>query len=135
MVVEHGLQDKVHLVGHIDDRELHDYFQVCDIFCLSSTARSEAYGVALLEAMMMGKAVVATDICGSGVPWVNTHGVTGFNVPISQPQALAKVLTSVLDEEALRLRLGQAARGRYLDEFSAERMTRRVAELYREVRS
>jgi rhamnosyl/mannosyltransferase len=135
LVAANGLDDRVRLVGHIEDGDLHAYFQACDLFCMSSTVRAEAYGVVLLEAMMMGKAVVATDIGGSGVPWVNSHGVTGYNVPISQPLALAHVLSSVLDDEALRERLGRAARARYLDEFSAEQMTRRVADLYRQVRS
>ena len=67
--------------GHINDHELASHFEACDIFCMSSTVRAEAYGVAMLEAMMMGKPAVASDIAGSGVPWVNRHGETGLNVP------------------------------------------------------
>ena len=42
----------------------------------------------------MGKPVVATDIAGSGVPWVNRSGVTGQNVPVGDSQALAEALTA-----------------------------------------
>ena len=125
-----GLTHKVRLVGHIPDSELRSYFEASDVFCMPSTVRAEAYGVAMVEAMMMGKAVVATDIKGSGVPWVNRHGETGFNVPVSEPAELARVLCEVLADDAQRLRVGRAARDRYLAEFSADLMTRRIAGIY-----
>jgi rhamnosyl/mannosyltransferase len=130
MVLARGLPGKVHLLGHIRDDELPSYFGACDIFCLSSTARSEAYGVAMLEAMVMGKPIVASDIDGSGVPWVNLDGRTGLNVPVGQPQALAQALTRLLDDVSLRSAFGAAARQRYLEDFSAELMTRRTVDLY-----
>jgi rhamnosyl/mannosyltransferase len=69
LVARRGLAGRVHLLGHIQDDELPSYFDACDIFCMPSTVRAEAYGVAMVEAMVMGKPVVATDITGSGVPW------------------------------------------------------------------
>ena len=134
-VAREGLSDKVRLIGHIPDDALFDYFQASELFCLSSTVRAEAYGVVMIEAMMMGKAVIAADIVGSGVPWVNVHGVTGFNVPVGQPAELARVLSATLADQPLCLRLGQAARARYLREFSADLMTRRIAALYSRLHS
>lgn len=131
MVVGRGLAGKVHLLGHINDHELASHFEACDVFCMPSTVRAEAYGVAMVEAMVMGKPIVATDIAGSGVPWVNVDGVTGYNVPVRQPAALASALTRLLDDAPLRERMGAAARARYLQEFNAELMTHRTIELYR----
>jgi rhamnosyl/mannosyltransferase len=125
-----GLQGKVILPGHINDGDLPSYYEACDIFCMSSTVRAEAYGVTMVEAMVMGKPVVASDIHGSGVPWVNVHGMTGFNAPVGDPAALAAKLNSLLADEALRLRMGAAARARYLQEFNADVMTRKTIELY-----
>lgn len=134
-VASAGLQDKVHLLGHVKDRELPGYFLACDVFCMSSTVRSEAYGVVLLEAMMMGKPIIATDIAGSGVPWVNQHGLTGFNVPVGQPAELARLLSGLLADEGLRAQMGQAARARYLREFDAALMTSHVVDLYRRLKA
>lgn len=129
-VARRGLAGKVHLLGAIDEADLPSHFEACDVFCLPSTSRSEAYGVAMVEAMMMGRPIVAADIAGSGVPWVNEPGVTGLNVPVGQPAALAAALRQLLGDAPLRQRFGSAARQRYLDEFTAERMTTRMIALY-----
>jgi len=130
-VKRRDLSGKVHFLGHINDDDLPSYFKACDVFCMPSTVRAEAYGVAMVEAMVMGKPIVASDIEGSGVPWVNVDGETGFNVPVRQPHALSKALNRLLDDYGLRARAGAAARKRYQDDFSAELMTRRALELYR----
>ena len=129
-VAARGLQHKVRLLGHVPDHELASHFEACDVFCMSSTVRAEAYGVAILEAMVMGKPVVATDIAGSGVPWVNVHGATGLNVPVSDPRSLADALRRLLDDAALRARLGAVARLRYTQELRAELMTMRTIRVY-----
>jgi len=130
MVARRGLAGKVHLLGHINDDDLPSHFEACDVFCMPSTVRAEAYGVAMVEAMVMGKPIVATDIGGSGVPWVNVDGLTGFNVPVGQVEPLANALVRLLDDKPLRTRLGEAARRRYLQEFNAELMTRKTIDLY-----
>ena len=132
-VVLQGLQDRVLLPGHIPDDELPSYFAACDVFCMPSTLRAEAYGVAMVEAMAVGRPVVASDIAGSGVPWVNQHGRTGLNVPVGDSSALAAALTRLLVDDGLRRQLARGARHRYEEEFSAARMTQRVLALYREL--
>lgn len=128
-----GLAGKVHLLGHIDDDELASHFEACDVFCMPSTLRAEAYGVAMVEAMVMGRPIVASDILGSGVPWVNLHGVTGLNVPAGDAHALACALGELLQSSARCQQFGHAARLRYEQEFGAERMTQRTLDLYRQL--
>ncbi len=130
-----GLADRVRLIGHVADEDLSCHFEACEVFCMSSTVRAEAYGVAMLEAMMMGKPVVATDIAGSGVPWVNVHGSTGLNVEPGSADALAGALNRLLQHGDLRAACGRRARERYLAEFRAERMIDRTLALYRELSS
>jgi glycosyltransferase involved in cell wall biosynthesis len=130
-VARRGLAGKVHLLGHINDDDLPSHFGACDVYCMPSTLRAEAYGVAMVEAMVMAKPIVATDIPGSGVPWVNLHGRTGFNVPVGQAQPLAAALLTILSDADLRQRLGAASRQRFLAEFHAATMTRRFLDLYR----
>jgi rhamnosyl/mannosyltransferase len=100
------------------------------VFCLPSTARSEAFGVVMVEAMAIGKPVVSTDIAGSGVQWVNPAGVTGLGVPVRSAEALADALSQVLGDGGLRQRLSQAARHRYLQEFGAQAMVSKTMALY-----
>ncbi len=135
LVRRRGLEGKVDLVGHIPDHELGDYFKASDVFCLASTVRSEAYGVAIVEAMMSGKPVVASNIPGSGVPWVNVHGTTGLNVPVGRPAELAQALKTLLTDDGLMHRLGSGARHRYQRDFRATQMIDRVARLYSELGS
>ncbi|MBT9486702.1 MAG: glycosyltransferase [Rubrivivax sp.] len=128
-----GLAGRVYLPGHIDDDELPSWFAACDVFCMPSTVRAEAYGVAMLEAMATGRPVVASDIPGSGVPWVNQHDVTGFNVPVGRPELLGRRLAELLEDGMLRLTMGEAARSRYILAFHADLMIQRTLDLYKEV--
>lgn len=125
-----GLDARVVFAGHIADAELPAHYAAASLFCLPSTTRAEAFGVVLLEAMAMSKPVVATDIPGSGVPWVNRHGETGLNVPVGDGPALAGAIRTLLDDPALAARLGAAARRRYLDHFTADSMVDAVETLY-----
>lgn len=132
-VAREGLSGKVQFLGHVPDHELADHFEACDLFCMPSTVRAEAYGVAMLEAMVHAKPVVASDIAGSGVPWVNQHGITGFNVPPGDPAALAVAIRRVLDDDSLRASMGSAARHRYLRNFTSSAMTAATLNLYQEL--
>jgi glycosyltransferase involved in cell wall biosynthesis len=130
-----GLRHRVEVLGHVRDEQLAAHFAACDVFCMPSTLRAEAYGVAIVEAMAMGKPVVATDIAGSGVPWVNVHRETGLNVPVRNPVALTAALRRLLADERLRRYYGDSARARYEQEFRAERMTERMLGLYDSLRA
>jgi len=88
-IKEYKLEDRVKMLGRISADELPAYFNAADVFCLPSVERSEAYGVVQLEAMACGTPIISTDIPGSGVAWVNKHGVTGLVVPVKNSQALA----------------------------------------------
>jgi rhamnosyl/mannosyltransferase len=93
--------------------------------------RAEAFGVVLLEAMAAKLPVIAVDIDGSGVPWVNQHGVTGLNVPVRDSDALARALTNLLGDPAMATAMGGAGRARYEAMFMAHTMVDRTAALYR----
>lgn len=129
-VSQHRLGDRVHVLGHIGGDALPAHYAACDVFCLPSTLRAEAFGVSIVEALLMGKPVVATDIPGSGVPWVNRHGFTGLNAPAGDAAGLAGALNALIGDPLLRQRFGAAARLRYLHEFGVDRMVARTLQLY-----
>ena len=87
-----GLQDRVRFLGRVSDRGLAACYSACDVFCLPSIDRSEAFGLVLLEAFHYGAAIVASDIRGSGVPWV-ARTLGGSVTPVNDVNALAAVLS------------------------------------------
>ena len=128
-----GLAGRIHFVGRIPDHELASYFEAASMFCLPSTQRAEAYGVVLLEAMAMGKPVIATQIPGSAVPWVNQSEVTGLNVAVGDAAALARAVSRIATDKACAVRFGEAARARYEQCLSADTMVRSTMALYAEL--
>lgn len=126
-----GLQDRVRLIGPIDDSELMTYHRAADVFCLPSISRAEAFGVAMLEAMSAGKPVVCTDVAGSGLAWVNRDGETGLLAPPGDHVSLAGSLRQVLSDANLARRLGGGARARFEQHFQATAMVSGFEQLYR----
>ena len=130
-VVTEGLQGRIEFVGRIPDEDIAAYYEAATVFCLASIVRSEAYGVVLLEAMAMGKPIVATDIPGSGVPWVNQHEITGLNVPVGDGKATAAAINLIIKDVEMAARFGKAGQLRYRTELSASIMVSRTLNLYR----
>lgn len=88
LVRELGVQDRVLLPGEVDDDVLAACYEACDVFCLPSLLRTEAFGVVLLEALRAGKWCVVSDVPGSGMGTVIQHGVNGWLVPPGDVAAL-----------------------------------------------
>ena len=126
-----GLQDRVRLLGPLDDGDVPALLEAAELFCLPSTGRAEAFGLAMLEAMAMGRAVVCSSIPGSGVPWVSRDGETGLCVPPRDAAALAGALRRLLQDPALAARMGQAGRARFETTFQAAAMVDATLALYR----
>jgi glycosyltransferase involved in cell wall biosynthesis len=118
-----GVEDRVHLVGHLDDP--HRALQGADVFVLSST--SEGLGSAVLAAMARGVPVVATRV--GGVPDVLGSGA-GVLVEPGNPAELATTVHRVLGDQELRRRLTVTAREE-LGKFSAGAMAEQVLSVYR----
>jgi rhamnosyl/mannosyltransferase len=129
-VVQCGLAAKVGFAGTVDDDWLPAYFGAASVFVLPSIARSEAFGLAQVEAMAAGVPVVCTEL-GTGTTYVNRDGETGLVVPPRDAPALAAAVNRLLADAALRERLGAAARRRSTQQFTKEQMAARVAALYR----
>lgn len=99
-----------------------------DVFTLLS--RYESFGYATLEAMALGRAVVATDVAGSRDLVV--HGETGYLVPDGDAGAAARALGSLLRDRATAERMGAAGRER-ANRFSRSRMAMETAAVYEEM--
>ncbi len=121
-----GLTETVIFAGFRQD--LDRLIPAFDVFCLSS--HLEGLGTSLLDAMAFGRPVVAT--AAGGIPEAVMDGVTGRLVPPRDAQALAGALIEMLGDEPRRIAMGQAARGRFQERFTAERMVRDTLAVYQE---
>ena len=134
LVSECEVGDRVILLGDIAHGEIGAYFAACDVFCLPSHIKSEAFGVVQLEAMACAKPLVSTAIPGSGVSWVNRDGESGLVVAPADPDALAGAVNRLLADPALAARLGAGGRARYRAMFTKRDMIEGVARVYEEDR-
>jgi glycosyltransferase involved in cell wall biosynthesis len=96
-------------------------------------ARWEGFGLALLEAMLSERPVVASAV--SSIPEIVVDGETGRLVPPDDPEALADALVDLLDHPARAAAMGAAGRELALADFSVDRMAERTADVYEEVLS
>jgi glycosyltransferase involved in cell wall biosynthesis len=126
-----GVSNRLMLIGSVDDKMLQALFRLTSIFCMPSVERSEAFGVAIIEAMAHSLPIVATNIPGSGVPWVNLHQESGLNVTPGNAEELAKALDTLLSDSTLRQSLGQGSYKRYLENFTEQRSIQATLALYK----
>ncbi len=119
-VAAKGLGDRVQFLGGVASKVLNALYADAAIVCMTSVSRAEAFGVVLIEGMAHGRPIVATEIVGSGVPWVNDHGVTGFNVPPRDAEALADACQAILSDVVIAQSFSNNASDRYRRLFSEE---------------
>lgn len=118
------------LLGFVSDEELPAYYAACDVFCMSSIQKTEAFGIVQIEAMSCGKPVVATKIPHSGVAWVNEDRVSGVNVEPEDARALAQGILLVTENEDKYYKFCKGAKERYERFFTYEKMIDESMKLY-----
>jgi glycosyltransferase involved in cell wall biosynthesis len=97
---------------------------------LVSASRSEAFGLAMAEALVCGVPVVATKT--EGAQTLIEDGVNGLLVPVGDVRALAAAVSSLLADEERRLTLSAQALRSARERFSPERMLEATERVYEE---
>lgn len=123
----------IRLLGEVDDEACCQLLASCDIFCLPSRERTEAFGIVLMEAMRYGKPVVASRIAGSGVNWVAREGENGLLAPVDRPDGWRSVLKVLVDDPEERRHLGSAGRRRFESEMTIDRIRGEIDRVYQAV--
>lgn len=121
-----GLQDVVRFAGAVGQDAIRREYAAADLFCLSSFA--EGVPIVLMEAMGMGKPVVASRIMG--VPELVEDGVNGRLVAPGRPDLLADALAELAADPALRRRMGAAGRATVVREFSVAAQAENLHHLF-----
>jgi glycosyltransferase involved in cell wall biosynthesis len=127
-----NLQAHATFLGNVPEADLPAMYRSADLFVLPSTSRAESFGMVLVEAMASGLPCLTTEIA-SGNSYVVQDGQTGLVVAPRSPEALAQALTRLIEDPALRARMGQAGRARALREFTRDTMVDRVEAVYQRV--
>ena len=107
-------------------QDVPDVLNAVDIYCLPSLW--EGLPIGLLEAMAMGKAIVASAV--DGTKEVISDNQNGFLVPPQSPEKLAEALTKLASDPALIERFGANAHKVMKEQFSVTTMTRKVEKIY-----
>lgn len=105
------------------------YLSIMDLFVFPSI--KEGLGIALLEALASGRASVASRI--GGIEDIITDGVNGLLVDVGDPSGMARAAIMLLEDEALRKKLGEEGAALVRAKFTLDSMAERIAKLYEEV--
>jgi glycosyltransferase involved in cell wall biosynthesis len=122
-----GIAQQVSFLG--DRRDVPDLLGRSQIFILSTNY--EGLPISILEAMRAGLPVVATSV--NGIPEEIVHGETGLLVPHQDVDALANALASLIDSPSKRESMGKAARQKFEQEFTVERMVNNLINVYHQI--
>jgi len=90
-------------------------------------SRQEGFGIVFLEAMALGTPVIAGDY--GGAPEIVQDGVTGFLVKPDDLEALTDRLIRLLQDEALRKRMGETARRQVEENFTFTRFQEKLTQI------
>jgi colanic acid/amylovoran biosynthesis glycosyltransferase len=114
------------LEGSVNQDRIRDFYRQADIFVLASFA--EGVPVVLMEAMAMEIPCVSTYVAGT--PELIRSDIDGILVPPSDERELANAIKRLIDDSALRHRLGTAARRRVMEKYDLDRNVSRLAQIF-----
>ncbi len=117
LIKKYKLENKITVINHVSD--LKPFYLASDLFVFPSCASSEAFGLTQLEAMVFGKPVINTQL-PTAVPEVSLDQQSGYTVPIKNSEALVEAINKLINDEPLRIKLGENAQQRVKDIFNKD---------------
>lgn len=124
--------DNVVLLGEVSDFKKFGLLSKCRALVLPSNQRTEAFGIVLVEASMLGKPMISTEI-GTGTSFVNLDESTGVVVKSNCEVALADAMNRMLENEHEASLFGMASRTRYEAHFTGQKMCEGYSRIYEKV--
>ena len=120
--------DRIIFTGR--QRDVESIINVFDIGVLTTNHLVHGEGIsnAIMEYMAMKKAVIATK--GGGTSEIVLDNLTGFVIEPQNPDILAEKINFLLNNDPIRIQMGDSGRSRLLTEFSLEKMTKAFLNLY-----
>jgi len=128
LVLKMGMQDNVDFIGFIEGEEKDVLTCICDVFCMPSLY--ESFGIAILDVMRYGTAVVASDT--GGIPEIIENGKNGLLCKPKDHVQLAESINALLEDTELNRRIGVAGKSS-MHRFNVERISDEYITIYEEV--
>jgi rhamnosyl/mannosyltransferase len=129
MVSDLKLRDRVHLLGGISDSERNSLLDSCDLVCLPSINRAEAFGISVLEGMAVGKPALVSRLAGSGLPWLVVDNETGWQVTPGDVENLSRQINHLDENRATIENAGIKARHRFEKNFHISKVAAQITAL------
>jgi glycosyltransferase involved in cell wall biosynthesis len=126
-VARSPFKDRVRFLGVLDHQQFLEVMRAADVVIMPST--HEGFGIVGAEAMALGRALIASDIGPLRELVLNQQ--TGVLVPPEQPALWARAIGELLEDSALRSRLGGAATAAARSRFGSDRIAAATLEVYR----
>ena len=119
-----GVAARLRWVGNVPKTAIGRYYNLADVLAMPSVSRpADGLNVCVLDAMSCGKPVIGTTVAGNPLAIVNEE--TGLLISEQDADALAGALVRLVDDPALRHRMGAAARLRIENELGWPHLARR----------
>lgn len=112
-------------LGYVSDKELQEHYAAADVFVAPS--RFESFGLVLIEAMRHGTPVIACDV--GGMREIIDDSVDGYLFKVGDIAQLASRLKLLVENRAIRLKVGEAARRTYESRFTARKMGESIEDM------
>jgi D-inositol-3-phosphate glycosyltransferase len=122
---KYGLEDLVTFLGKRSQDTLPYYYSAAEVVVVPSFY--ESFGMVALEAMACGTPVVASQV--GGLAYLVQDGITGYTVPVDDPQALADRLMQLLSNPALRQSMAEQA-VQYARGYAWEVIAQKLLQVY-----
>lgn len=129
------LTHHIFLTGKLSNSHLHALLKSCDIFCLPSIERTEAFGLVLLEAMYYAKPTAVSNIPGSGMTWVCQDNKTGIHTEAANSKKLGHQLQKLCNDPQCYIKLGENGKKRLENLFDLKNIADKTINLYKEMLS
>lgn len=126
LVVRLGVSERVRFFGPVPHERVPEMLNRLDVYVALS--RVESFGVAILEACACAKPVLVSD--ADGPAEVTVDGETGLIVERDSPNAAAEALVKLIEEPAMRTRMGAAGRLHVIEHYTWENSVRQMLAAY-----
>ncbi|HEX5080386.1 MAG TPA: glycosyltransferase family 4 protein [Geminicoccaceae bacterium] len=123
-IARHGLGDRVRLMGFRYPPE--PWIAACDVLVVPAV--EEPFGRSLIEAMLLGTPLIASD--SGGNPEIIRHGETGYLVPADDPHAFAERTLALLADPTARAAIAAEARADAVGRFGMRRHAQSIMQIY-----